>query len=55
MSNYIFRAKNKTTGERVDVHAMDDFFGKHKYGYRIGNKNLTEEEFYKEYEDMGDY
>lgn len=50
MSSYDFTAKNKQTGEQLVVSAMDDYFGKHRYGYKTGNRILTEEEFDLAYE-----
>ena len=46
MSNYIFKAKNIKTGEWVDIEALDDYFGKHQYGYSVGGKIYSESAFY---------
>ena len=34
MNNYTIKAKRKTTGEVRDFTAIDEYDGKHKYGYR---------------------
>lgn len=39
MSDFNFTAKNKKTGEIVEFTAFDDYFGKHKYGYRDNSKD----------------
>jgi len=49
MSSYTFKAKHRKTDEEVPVDAMDDYFGKHQYGYQVGNEVLNEEDFYKQY------
>lgn len=56
MSNYICKAKNKTTGIVVEVLAIDDYFGKHKYGYKVGNSQnvLNEILFDENYEIIKD-
>ena len=42
MSNYYLKAKNKETGDIVEFEAMDDYFGKHQYGYAPkGWKHIT--------------
>jgi hypothetical protein len=55
MSDYDFRAKKKTgknKGKIVQGTAMDDYFGKHQYGYRIkGEKNtLGQKTFNRRFE-----
>lgn len=45
MSNFQFQAKVKTTGEVKDVSALDDYFGRHQYGYSVDGKVLKEDEF----------
>jgi hypothetical protein len=35
MSNYSCQIKIKSTGEIHDATALDNFFGKHKYGYKL--------------------
>lgn len=52
MSDYFFKAKNKKTGEVIQVTAMDNHFGHHRYGYKTGNRILTEEEFWLAYDDV---
>lgn len=34
MSSYYLQAKNKKTGEIKTFMAIDDFYGKHRYGYK---------------------
>lgn len=34
MSNFKCKIKIKATGEIVEAEALDDYFGKHRYGYR---------------------
>lgn len=52
MSSYKLQAKNKKTNEIFTVHAIDDYYGKHKYGYSIvnGDTAYTEEQFNELYE-----
>lgn len=54
MSNYSFKAKNKKTGEIIQVNAYDDYFGLHQYGYGIPTRNepMREEDFYEFYEEI---
>jgi len=48
MSNFIYKVKILRTGEIKEVYALDDYFGKHKYGYMDGEDNVyTEEEVEK--------
>jgi len=56
MSNFNFTAKDKTTGETVKVDAMDDYFGRHRYGYRTeGSQQVfKEEEFWQNFEEIMD-
>jgi hypothetical protein len=49
MSNFYAIVKNKQTGEEVYVEVLDDYFGKHQYGYKIEDEVLTEEEFNEKY------
>lgn len=51
MSNFIIKAKKENTGEVFEVLAIDDYFGRHKYGYKIGNA----ENVIPEYEFNADY
>jgi hypothetical protein len=46
MSSYKLQAKNKNTGEIVTVCAIDDYFGKHNYGYAIENPSRPPEKGY---------
>ncbi len=58
MSSYAFKAKNKETGEIISVWAIDDYFGKHRYGYiRLGEDEtpLTEKNFYTHYLRVDEY
>ena len=64
MSNFNLKAKNKQTGEIVDFHAMDNYFGHHRYGYEennntfysntLKNRVLKESEFDTLYEEVED-
>lgn len=52
MSSFKMMARHKATREVHAVWALDDYFGKHEYGYLPdieGAKALTSEEFDKEY------
>lgn len=51
MSNYNFKAKNIKTGKIEDFTALDDYFGRHQYGYK-DNKGIiySENSFFLEYE-----
>jgi hypothetical protein len=50
MSSYNLIARSRQTHNEVEVSALDDFFGRHKYGYQIYDAILTEEEFHEQYE-----
>jgi len=52
MSSFITTAINKKSGEDVQVYCLDDYFGRHRYGYIIDDDSnvLTEQEFKKNYE-----
>jgi hypothetical protein len=50
MSSFKAQARHKVTGELVKVWCMDDYFGRHNYGYVVGDKAMNEDEFEKEYE-----
>jgi hypothetical protein len=53
MSSFTLIAKNKTTGELTQIYCIDDYFGKHKYGYIpniAGGEALTFEQFENLYE-----
>lgn len=56
MSNFKLTAKNKSTGEVVGVYALDDYFGRHKYGYRPENSQqiFDEESFWNHFEEVVD-
>jgi hypothetical protein len=49
MSNFIAIAQDKKTGWKVYVEALDDYFDKRQYGYKIEDEVLTEEEFNEKY------
>ena len=51
MSNFSFKAKHIATGKIVEVEALDDYYGRHEYGYRVGETVWAADEFdnfYKE-------
>lgn len=53
MSDYFLKAINKATGETEEILAMDDYFGRHVYGYKAnkpGSEVMREEQFKKRYE-----
>jgi len=52
MSSFKINARCKTTDELHEVWCLDDYFGRHQYGYLIGggDKALREVEFYNQYE-----
>jgi len=56
MSNYTFRAVSKTVrekGKKVTGKALDDYFGKHQYGYRVkGKKRVYNQEQFDKYYEM---
>lgn len=53
MSSFKGSARHKQTGELHEVWCMDDYFGKHVYGYIPnieGGEPLHEAEFEKQYD-----
>ena len=53
MSSFTVQAKHRASGKTHEVLAMDDYFGKHRYGYIPnveGGTALTEEQFHLQYE-----
>lgn len=53
MSSFKMTAKHKQSGEIREIWCMDDYFGKHKYGYIPnveGGSALAETVFYELYE-----
>lgn len=57
MSNYYITARNKETGDIVEFEAMDNYYGKHQYGYvPVGWPAIrdigahTQEQFDEQYE-----
>lgn len=51
MSNFWFTAIPKGGGQNVKGTAMDDYFGRHQYGYQLeGRKEvMTQDEFDERY------
>lgn len=53
MSSFKIQATHKASGETHEIWCMDDYFGKHQYGY-IPNipegKAMTEAGFAREYD-----
>ena len=50
MSSYTSNYKNKETGEIIEIFAIDDYFGAHKYGYKFPDgKVMREKEFYEKF------
>ena len=45
MSNY--SKTYKINGEDIEVICLDNYFGEHRYGYKVGNVIYTEELFNK--------
>jgi hypothetical protein len=43
------KAINKETSEEVKVFCWDDYFGRHRYGYKVGDTILTHDEFFDKY------
>lgn len=53
MSNYETKVRRKDTGEIINIMCLDDYFGKHNYGYQVPNKTVyREEEFWGLYEEI---
>jgi hypothetical protein len=55
MSSYQVLAKEKATGKTSYIWCIDDYFGKHKYGYLADAgadavTSFTEEQFEEQYE-----
>ena len=50
MSDWIAMYTHRTSGETFRVHAMDDYFGRDKFGYKFPDgKILREDEFEQRY------
>jgi len=50
MSDWIAMYTHRTSGESFKVHAMDDHFGRHEYGYKLPDGTiLRESEFEAKY------
>lgn len=41
MSSFEFKARKRKTGEVVTGIALDDYFGRHEYGYQVRGNKLT--------------
>ena len=55
MSSFYINAKHKKTGEIHRVLCIDDYFGKHKYGYQVGDGfAITQSMFDAQYEPLGE-
>lgn len=54
MSSFKINAKCKETGSIFEVWCMDDYFGRHIYGYCVHRDGcvdaMREDDFYNEYE-----
>ena len=52
MSNFYDWFTEKTTGELCRVHCIDDYFGRHRYGYLPEGEDthLNEEQFNQRFE-----
>lgn len=50
MSSFDTKARNRKTGEVVNVFCHDDFFGHHEYGYSINGHYMNEIDFRRQYE-----
>lgn len=52
MSSFKMTARHKASGELHEVWCMDDYFGRHLYGYVPnveGGKAMREDAFYAQY------
>lgn len=52
MSSFKITARHKATNELHEIWCMDDYFGRHEYGYIPnveGGKALTYEQFKEQY------
>jgi hypothetical protein len=55
MSSFKTKAKHKATGETHDIWCLDDYFGRHQYGYIPNIENapaLTQDQFDAQYEEV---
>lgn len=52
MSSFKTKFRNKSTGEIHEVLCLDDYFGRHNYGYELvgASRVLGEDEFKHQYE-----
>jgi len=56
MSSFKATARHKATGELHMIFCMDDYFGRHQYGYIPnieGGEAMTEKQFKREYKFEG--
>ena len=44
MSNYYQKVRRKTTGEIEQIEALDNYYGKHQYGYKAGSGTVYSQE-----------
>lgn len=52
MSSFKSKVRDKRTGEEHMCLFLDDYFGRHRYGYKIGNQVLNEDAFKAQYETL---
>ena len=52
MSSYYLTVVNKETGELSHAQAIDDYFGPHRYGYKLGETVFTDESFWDKYAEV---
>lgn len=50
MSSFSAFCREFRTGNVQAVFCLDDYFGRHRYGYQVGSKIYTEQEFEANYE-----
>ena len=52
MSSFTINAIHKKTKQLREIFCIDDYFGKHRYGYSLNNGSdvMTEKAFYDQYE-----
>lgn len=51
MSSFITLCKNRKTNELLEVICIDDYFGKHQYGFNVAETTgyLNEDQFFRDY------
>lgn len=53
MSSFTIQARNKETGDLCEVDCIDDYFGRHQYGYIVnGGRAIQWETFDRMYEEV---